>query len=106
MKIPKTLSESYRFKNDSVSKPMSYLGAKIKAFRDPNCPSVEMWSMSANKYLKEAIKNVEKDLEKLGYKLPTKVNTPLRNKFHLERDITAFLDDDYIRWFQQLIGIL
>ncbi len=30
MKIPKTLSESYRFKNDSVSKPMSYLGAKIK----------------------------------------------------------------------------
>jgi hypothetical protein len=33
-------------------------------YRDPNYPALEMWSMSADKYLKEAIKNVENDLEK------------------------------------------
>jgi len=33
-------------------------------YRDPSYPALEMWSMSADKYLKEAIKNVENDLEK------------------------------------------
>jgi hypothetical protein len=75
--IIKTLSDSYRLKNDSISKPTSYLGAEIKVFRDLDCPSVEMWSMSANKYLKEVIRNVERDLEWLCYKLPIRVNTPL-----------------------------
>jgi len=82
------------------------LCAEIKVFRDPDCPSVEMWSMSANKYLKEAIRNVERDLEWLGYKLPPKVNTPPSHKYRPELDITAFLDDNYTRWFQKLIGIL
>jgi hypothetical protein len=100
------VSDSYRLKNDSVSKPTLYLGAEIKVFRDPDCPSVEMWSMSANKYLKEAIRNVERDLEWLGYKLPPKVNTPPSHKYRPELDITAFLDDNYTRWFQKLIGIL
>jgi hypothetical protein len=104
--IIKTLSDSYRLKNDSISKPTSYLGAEIRVFRDPDCPSVEMRSMSANKYLKEAIGNVDRDLEWLSYKLPIRVNTPLSHKYRPELDITAFLDDDYTRWFQQLIGIL
>jgi hypothetical protein len=32
--------------------------------------------MSADKYLKEAIRNVVIDLEKLNLKLPSKVSTP------------------------------
>ncbi len=39
---------------------------KIMTYRDPNYPALEMWSMSADKYLKEAIKNVENDLENDG----------------------------------------
>ena len=88
-----------------MTAPTSYLGAEIKVFRDPDCPSVEMWSMSANKYLKEAIRNVERDLEWLCYKLPIRVNTPLSHKYRPELDITAFLDN-HTRWFRQLIRIL
>ncbi len=74
--IVETLWQSYRLKDNSVGKPKSYLGAEIKEFRDPHNPGINMWSMSADKYLKEAIRNVVIDLEKLNLKLPSKVSTP------------------------------
>jgi hypothetical protein len=101
-----TLSQSYHLKDGSVSWPKNNLGVEIKEFQDPKCPAMSMWSMSAEKYLKEAIKNVEHDLEGLNYKLPTWVKTPLSHNYQPELDVSAFLDDDYTRWYQQLIGIL
>jgi len=65
-----------------------------------------MWSMIADKYLKEAIRYVEFDLGKMDLKLPAKVSMPFSHKYHLEMDILTFLDDDHVRWYQQLIGIL
>jgi hypothetical protein len=62
--------------------------------------------MSADHYLKEAIRNVKHDLEQANLRLPTKVVTPLSHKYRPELDVSAFLDADYTRWYQQLIGIL
>jgi hypothetical protein len=48
--------------------------------------------MGADKYLKEAIKNVERDLVKMNLRLPsTKVNTLLSHKYHPELDYQPFL---------------
>jgi len=104
--IVESLRQQYCLKEESVGKPKSYLGAEIKEFRDPNNPSAPMWSMSADKYLKEAIRNVEFDLGKRDLKLPTKVSTPFSHKYHPKMDTSTFLDDDHVRWYQQLIGIL
>jgi hypothetical protein len=65
-----------------------------------------MWSMSADGYLKEALKSLEHDLEKGQMRLPTKVSTPLAHKYRPEIDISPFLDSDHTRWYQQLVGIL
>jgi hypothetical protein len=104
--IVKSLCQRYRLKENSVGKPKSYLGAEIKDFRDPHNPGLSMWSMSADKYLKEAINNVEFDLDKMNLRLPTKVSTPYSHKYRPEMDISPFLDEDYMRWYQQLIGTL
>jgi hypothetical protein len=104
--IIKAIGQAYRLKENSISVPKTYLGAEIETFRDPNNPSVEMWSMSADRYLKEAIWNVEFDLKKADLKLPTKVATLLCHKYRPELDVGSFLDADYTRWYQQLIGIL
>jgi hypothetical protein len=101
-----TIGQAYRLKENSVSEPRTYLGAEIKPFRDPNHPQIEMWSMSADKYLKEALRNLEYDLENAELHLPTKVTTPLSHKYRPEMDVSPLLDDAYTRWYQQLIGIL
>jgi hypothetical protein len=93
--IIKTIGQAYRLKENSISVPKTYLGAEIKTLRDPNNPSVEMWSMSTDRYLKEAIRNVEFVLEKADLKLPTKVATPLSHKYRPELDVSSFLDADY-----------
>lgn len=104
--IVESLHQHYHLKEDSVGKPKTYLGAEIKEFKDTHNPGINMWSMSADKYLKEAIKNVEYDLYRMNLKLPTKVSTPFSHKYHPEMDTSPFLDDDYTWWYQQLIGIL
>jgi hypothetical protein len=103
--IIKTIGQAYRLKENSVSRPKTNLGAEIKAFRDPNNPAVEMWSMSTDKYLKKALCNLEYDLERADPRLPRKVVTSLSHKYRPETDVSAFLDDDHTRWYQQLIGI-
>ncbi len=84
---------------DSVGKPKLYLGGEIKEFKDPYNPGINMWSMSTDRYLKEAIKNVEYDLYKMNLNLMTKVSTPFSHKYCPEMDTSP-------RWYQQLIGIL
>jgi hypothetical protein len=42
-------------KEDSVMKPTMYLGAVVKEYCLPDNPGKTVWSMSAEKYIKEAI---------------------------------------------------
>jgi hypothetical protein len=93
-------------KEGSVAKPNMYLGAQVKEHRLPNNPGKLVWSMSAEKYIKEAIRMLEIDLDKLGKRLPTNVPTPLSSGYRPELDVSALLDDDFTLWYQKLIGIL
>jgi hypothetical protein len=56
--------------------------------------------------VKEALRNSEYDLESANLKLPSKGTTPLSHKYRPEMDVSPLLDEDYTRWYQQLIGIL
>jgi hypothetical protein len=102
----KCLSDIYRMKEGSIMKPTTYLGAVVKEFRLPDNPSKPVWSMSAEKKIKEAIRTVEMDLAKINKRLPTNISTPLSSGYRPELDVSAVLDDDYTTWYQKLIGIL
>jgi hypothetical protein len=62
--------------------------------------------MSAEKYIKEALRTLELDLNRLGKRLPTNVPTSLSSGYRPELDVSAILDDDFTQWYQKLIGIL
>jgi hypothetical protein len=101
-----TLAKFYRLKENSVAKPSVYLGAQIKEHRLPDQPNKIMWSMSAEKYLKEAVRNLEMILAKDQKCLPTKVVTPLTSNYRPELDVSTLLDQVHHTLYMQLIGTL
>jgi hypothetical protein len=101
-----TLATFYRLKENSVAKPSVYLGAQIREHRLPDNPSKLMWSMSAEKYLKEALRNLDSLLSKEGKRLPTKIVTPLSNNYRPELDVSPLLDQAHHTLYMQLMGIL
>jgi len=101
-----TIGKTYRFKDGSVGPPKTYLGAEVKEFQPPHNPTVGMWSLSADKYVHNALQQVEKSVSSFGKKLPTKVVTPLAHKYRPELDTSAFLDETFTQLYQQLIGSL
>jgi hypothetical protein len=104
--IIKGISNCYRMKEGSVAKPELYLGAQIKEYRVPNQISCPCWTMSAEKFLKEAIRNLEFNLKKINKRLPSTKPTPLSSMYRPEIDVSAPLDSDYVNWYQKLIGTL
>ncbi len=104
--IFKSIGNIYRLKENSISKPTSYLGAVIKEHQLPDNPGKPIYSMSSDKYVKEALRTVEKQLLDEGLKLPKNVHAPLPTSYRPELDFTLHLDADHMNWYQQLIGIL
>jgi len=66
--IMEVLAKTYHLKEGSVGKPQTYLGAQIKKHNLQDNPSKQVWAMSTEKYIKEAIHNVENTLAKTGRK--------------------------------------
>lgn len=66
------------------------------------------WAMSAEKYVKLALTDVEKTLEAMGKKLPpAKASSPFSsNEYRAELDTTPELDEARTNYFQGLIGVL
>ncbi len=61
----KIISGIYHMKEDSVMKPTMYLGVMVKEYHLLDNPVKTVWSMSAEKYIKEAIRTAKADLAKL-----------------------------------------
>jgi hypothetical protein len=101
-----TLAQFYRLKEGSVGRPTQYLGAQIKEYHFTHDPLQTSWSISADKYLKEAIQNIENELHKMGKQLPTKVNTPLSSNYRPELDVSSLRPDHLANYYQQILGIL
>ena len=61
---------------------------------------------SSQRYIQEAMKNVESYLAERGLSLPAKANTPLMSNYCPELDVSPELDHDRANYFMSLIGIL
>ena len=110
---PKTvmqdLQRRYTIKPDSIKPPDEYLGSEIRRYAIPDTqdPSNrDRWAMSADKYCKRALAEVETELEKSGEKLKSKVTPPIADGYRPELDATPELDARRASYYQGLIGIL
>lgn len=103
-KTMKALEEFYRLK-DGFNKPSRYLGAEIKEWYFPQDNSKCKWAMSSVQYVKEAIKNIELHLFAQQRKLFV-THQPMHSEYSPELDITPFLDDELINFYQSQISIL
>jgi hypothetical protein len=94
-------------KEGSVGPPTQYLGAQIKPHRFADTPEDIHWSMSSARYVKEAVRNIETELKKIGKKLPgSHVTSPLAYGYRPEMDVLPLLDVAHTTFYQQQIGIL
>ena len=58
MEILNCLDQHYILEPNLIGKPKQYLGAQIGEYRFPDQPDKVYWSMSSEKYVKEAFRNV------------------------------------------------
>lgn len=105
------LEQHYQLKAGSVGQPTTYLGADIKRqeYTDSEGRSRANWTMSSDTYVKRAVADVTKELEKIGEALDTakrSVPTPMASGYRPELDATPLLDPSKANYFQGLIGVL
>ncbi len=100
------IGKLYRLKDDSIAEPTVYLGATIKKHRFTHDLTKVRWGMSSDKYLGNAISNVELELAKIDKKLSTKAGTPLACGYRPELDVSPLLNAERANFYQNLIGIL
>ncbi len=99
------LSKLFRLK-DGYGPPTSYLGATIKKWRLIGDESPWHWGHSSKEYVKQAIANVETELQANQCTLCGRYSTPMSSNYQPELDYTPFLDDKAANYYMELIGIL
>jgi hypothetical protein len=97
------IQENFKFKNNEIKPPDTYLGAtlKLKSIEGMTC-----WNMSSAKYVNAAITNVQEKLATCNTTLPTKCYTPLHTGYRPEDDVSAGLDQNDTTYYQELIVVL
>lgn len=93
----------------SVREPDQYLGSQISKFymEGADNPEKPRWAMSSEKYVKQAMSEVELELSHVDQCLPTtRVTTPLSQGYRPELDQSKELDGKRGQYCQSLIGVL
>jgi hypothetical protein len=62
--------------------------------------------MSSEKYVKQAVANVETELARIDQCLPTRVTTPLSQGYRPKLDQSKELDSQREQYYQSLISVL
>ena len=68
MKNIEGIKEEFKLKGDKTEVPDIYLGASIH--RVETADGTDCWMMSADKYVKTAVENVELNIAKRNYRIP------------------------------------
>jgi hypothetical protein len=100
-----SIAKLYRLK-EMPCKPSKYLGADIIEHSYPDAPTKRFWGMSSYQFVREAIRVVELELNKVGKHLATKASTPMHADYQPELDVTPLLNTQQANYYQELIGIL
>ena len=84
----KGIERRFKFKNDKVEEPSSYLGAQLqkKVINVWDC-----WTVTILDYVKAAVATVKEDVKKTTRQLPNKVLTPMVQSYLPEIDATEEL---------------
>ena len=98
------LGNLYLLRSEACGEPKRYLGANVGKYQLQD--GREVWSMSANDYVKNAVKNVEQTLAEEGTKLKGKADRPLPCDYRPEVDVSPLLSDELANRYQNLIGVL
>ena len=94
----------FKFKGDRAEVPDMYLGALIQKVKTAD--GTECWMMSAEKYAKAAVDNVELKLSKSNCRLPSRCYTPVATTYHPSEDVTKEINAEGLQLYQKLIDIL
>ena len=97
------ISSLLQFKKDKIEPPEFYLGARLER-KELNGKAI--WTMTSKDYVKAAVANIEKHLEKRNRKLPSKAVTPMSSGYTPETDGSPELGPELITTFQESIGVL
>ena len=82
------IGKYFELKEESIGHPSLYLGGRVRQVKLDN--GVDAWCFSSSQYIQTVFKNVEEWLSKRGdgrWKLPSKVETPMRSTYQPELDI-------------------
>lgn len=99
------LDQHYLIKPSSIGPPTTYLGADIGRFTIEGDPKPK-WTMSAGKYMKNQLKEIEKWLSDHDMKLKTRASSVLPSNYRPELDNSELCDADLHHVYQQKIGVL
>ena len=102
-KVLKCVQDTFKFKDHKIDKPDDYPGAQLDKM---SVDGFEGWTLSSEKYVKAAIKNIEKTLAESNQRLPTKCRTPLSSGYRPELDTSPELKTEGLQIYQKLISIL
>jgi hypothetical protein len=104
------IAQQVTLKPGSIEEPKNYLGANISrcTILDGNgeFPMKQVWTMSAQEYIKRAIEEVERELNESGQFIPKKIEMPLSSGYRPELDFMPELSAQQTNYYQGLIGIL
>jgi hypothetical protein len=94
-------------KPNLIGQPTQYLGAQIGRYTVPEDPDKPKWFLSSEKYVKEAIRNVQSwlELHKLAI-FKSKAPSVLPSGYRPEIDDLELCGSKLAHYYQQQIGVL
>ena len=103
--IRKEIGEIFTVKEKSIGPPSQYLGNKVLKVELDN--GVKCWGFSSSQYVQNAVRNVEKYLERNGRStLKRNCKSPWPCNYRPEIDTSPELPLDEVSYYQSLIGVL
>ena len=99
------LRTAFFLKPESIKEPDVYLGADFR--KKQTHDGKDIWITGSNSYLKEALRITNDILRKAGLKVNGSAKCPYSSTaYRPELDLTPFCNEEQIRMYQQLIGML
>jgi hypothetical protein len=94
----------YTLKDGTVQEPETYLGADVQ--RHEIADGQKAWAISSDTYVRRAVEEVGRKLEKAGKQLKKKVVSPLASGYRPKLDASPELNKNQAIYFASLMGVL
>ena len=99
-----SIGNYFELKESSIEMPNQYLVGHMRKVELTY--GVHAWALSSSRNVTEAVKNVECQLAKNGFKLPHKAETSLQTSYCPEIDTTPELSPTDVAYYQLIISML